>query len=194
MKRLNAAHAARDLHAMLKMEIEWITQEGTDASRLSDEKLAVYNSVLEEQVDFGITSLPATASELAAHPTTVRVRYAPIDLTAVTVVHNLRNPSTGQPISDLVLSPRLVARIVSDSRLDTFYADPELRELNPGVRWPAFAPSQPLVRAEANADTALLTAWLQADPAARAFLDGADPRVWHASWFVFTSAASPRRC
>jgi len=23
--------------------------------------------------------------------------------------------------------------------------------------------------------------------------DGADPRIWHASWFVFTSAASPRR-
>ncbi|MFM7271733.1 MAG: hypothetical protein ACKO2C_08915 [Actinomycetes bacterium] len=144
-----------------------VTESSSNEGRLA---------VLEEQVDFGITSLPATASELAAHPTTVRVRYAPIDLTAVTVVHNLRNPSTGQPISDLVLSPRLVARIVSDSRLDTFYADPELRELNPGVRWPAFAPSQPLVRAEANADTALLTAWLQADPAARAFLDGADPR------------------
>ena len=51
MKQLNAAHAAHDLHAMLKMEIEWITQEGTDASRLSDEKLMVFNSVLEEQVD-----------------------------------------------------------------------------------------------------------------------------------------------
>ncbi len=51
MKQLNAAHAARDLHAMLKMEIEWITREGTDPSRLSDQKLAVYNSVLREQAD-----------------------------------------------------------------------------------------------------------------------------------------------
>lgn len=144
-----------------------VTESSSNEGRLA---------MLEEQVDFGITSLPMTPAELAAHPSTTRVRYAPIDLTAVAVVHNLRNPTTGQPITDLVLSPRLVARIVSDSRLDTFYADPELRELNPGVRWPAYAPSQPLVRAEANADTAILTTWLQDDPAARAFLDGSDPR------------------
>jgi ABC-type phosphate transport system substrate-binding protein len=144
-----------------------VTESSSNEGRLA---------VLEEQVDFGITSLPFTAAELAAHPSTSRVRYAPIDLTAVTVVHNLRNPTTGQAITDLVLSPRLVARIVSDSRLDTFYSDPELRELNPGVRWPAFAPSQPLVRAEANADTTILTTWLQEDATARAFLDGADPR------------------
>jgi len=144
-----------------------VTESSSNEGRLA---------MLEEQVDFGITSLPMTPAELAAHPSTTRVRYAPIDLTAVTVVHNLRNPTTGQQITDLVLSPRLVARIISDSRLDSFYADPELRELNPGVRWPAFAPSQPLVRAEANADTAIVTTWMQEDATARAFLDGADPR------------------
>lgn len=50
MKHLNAAYDARDLHAMLKLEIEWIHQEGLNSSQLSDQKLAIYNAVLEDQV------------------------------------------------------------------------------------------------------------------------------------------------
>jgi hypothetical protein len=64
MKQLNASHEAGDLHAMLKMEIEWITQEGTDAGRLSDHKLAVYNSVLSEQVE----ELDQTLYTVWTHP------------------------------------------------------------------------------------------------------------------------------
>jgi ABC-type phosphate transport system substrate-binding protein len=132
-------------------------------------------SLLQGQIDVGITSLPATAEERAAVTDPPAVAYAPLDLTAITVVFTMRDPGTGLPITDLVLTPRLVARIISESDLGTFFADPELRRLNPGVHWPAVALASPLVRAEKNADTWMTTAWLNGDRAARALLDGNDP-------------------
>ena len=132
------------------------------------------DATLAADTDFGLTSLPADPAELAAHPDVLRTAYAPIDLTAVAIGFNMRDPRTGQPITDITLTPRLVARIISDSRLDTFFSDPELRALNPGINWPAFAVSPPLLRAEANADTTIITRWLQEDPKARALLDGND--------------------
>lgn len=132
------------------------------------------DATLAGDTDFGLTSLPATAAELASHPEVLRTAYAPIDLTAVVIAFNMRDPRTGQPITDITLSPRLVARIISDTRLDTFFADPELRALNPSINWPAFATAPPLLRAEANADTNIVTRWLHEDPKARALLDGND--------------------
>ena len=50
MKRLNAAYQNEDLHGLLQLEIEWTQREASDAARLSNEKLKVYNEVLKEQV------------------------------------------------------------------------------------------------------------------------------------------------
>lgn len=69
MKRLTTAYKARDLHALLELELEWIRHEGTDAARLSAEKLRVYNGILEEQV----RDLERQLDELSLHP-----RYAPL--------------------------------------------------------------------------------------------------------------------
>lgn len=134
------------------------------------------DAVLEQQIDVGITSVPATTDELGRHPEVQRVRYAPVDLTAVVVAFNMRNPVTGARITSMNLSPRLVARLVSATVLDDFFADPEFRELNPGLRFPSTGATYPLLRAESNADTSLVTAWMQQDAAARSFLDGSDPR------------------
>lgn len=141
-------------------------------------------SFLTGEVDVGITSLAASPAELAAAPEHPDFAYAPVDLTAVAVVYNMTNPATGQRIPELTLSPRLVARIVSDSDLNDFFFDPELARLNPGVEWPAYALSPPLVRAERNADTWLLTDWLAHDAKARSFLDGndADGVVVNPAW------------
>jgi hypothetical protein len=135
-------------------------------------------ALFEGQIDAGITDVPATPEELAAHPLVQRVKYAPLDLTAVTVVFLMKDSRTGTPITSMVLSPRLVARIISDTQVDSFFADPEFQALNPTigtkVNWPAAGIARPLIRAEANADTGLLTGWLNSNPTARAFLDGAD--------------------
>ncbi|MCW5557215.1 MAG: J domain-containing protein [Verrucomicrobiae bacterium] len=69
MKRLTTAYKDRDLHALLELELEWIHAEGADASRLSGEKLRVYNGILRDQVD----DLERRLNELPMHP-----RYAPL--------------------------------------------------------------------------------------------------------------------
>lgn len=59
--------------------------------------------------DFGVTALPATAEELAAHPDYRDFNYIPIVASAVVIAYNFTDPFTGQPLDNLVLSPRLVA-------------------------------------------------------------------------------------
>jgi hypothetical protein len=50
MKQLTTAYKNSDLHGMLLLEVAWIAREQADASRLTDQKLAIYNKVLKEQV------------------------------------------------------------------------------------------------------------------------------------------------
>ena len=69
MKELTTAYKANDLHALLRMEIQFITREQADAARLSDEKLSLYISVLKEQV----ASLKDSLLSVGNHP-----RYSPL--------------------------------------------------------------------------------------------------------------------
>ena len=128
---------------------------------------------LAGQVDVGVTSNAATESELAApHPA---FTYAPVDLTAVTVVYNISDLATGQRITNLTLSPRLLTRVITDTGLLDFFNDPEFRALNPGHTWPDIGLTVPLLRAERNADTFIATSWMAADQNARQFLADTDP-------------------
>ena len=49
MQELTAAYRDNDLHAMLRLELEWIRGEQSDVQRLGEERLSVYNQVLREQ-------------------------------------------------------------------------------------------------------------------------------------------------
>ena len=69
MQNLTAAYAAGDLHALLRLELEWIHRETAGSALLADEKLDAYNELLEEQV----TELQATLDALPLSP-----RYAPL--------------------------------------------------------------------------------------------------------------------
>jgi hypothetical protein len=129
---------------------------------------------LNRLVDIGVTSLPASEEELASAPNHLKFAYAPLDLTAVAVVVNMKDPFTGQRIDDLTLTPRLVARLVTDSDVTAFFGDPELRTLNPTVRFPSIGLSPPLLRAERNADTRLVTSWMASDNSAQRFLADRD--------------------
>ena len=131
-------------------------------------------AVLQAQLDAGITAVPATPAELAEHPEVLRVKYAPLDLTALVVAFQLADPVSNTPITDLTLTPRLVSRLISDTRPEEIFGDAEFQALNPGRRWPPGGVTHPLLRAEANADTGLVTGWINQDRGARAFLDGSD--------------------
>jgi ABC-type phosphate transport system substrate-binding protein len=125
-----------------------------------------------KNVDIAVSSLPPQPGETPAGARQYTV--APVDLTGVVVAYNIMDPVTHQPISDLTLTPRLVARLISDSDVLTFFNDPEFKRLNPGHTFPAQA-TDPGLRGEQNADTWIVTNWLNSDHAARAFLNGKDP-------------------
>ena len=120
--------------------------------------------------DFGVTALPATAEELEAHPDHRDFNYVPLVASAVVIAFNFTDPFTGQPLDDLVLSPRLVARIISNTSLETFFQDRELLQLNPGIRLPTSVLARPLLRAERNADTRIVTSWFSSNTTAQEFL------------------------
>ncbi len=124
--------------------------------------------------DLGITSLGATSLELSGSTTKTTYEYAPVDLNAVVVVFNIADPVTNQQITSVTLTPRLLARLITDSELLDFFNDPEFLKLNPGHHWPSLGASQPLLRAERNADTRLITSWMIQDPDAQALVAGHD--------------------
>ena len=125
-----------------------------------------------KHVDVAVSSMPPGTGEVTR--ATPAYAVAPVDLTALVVAYNIVDPVNGRQITDVTLTPRLIARLVSDTDVLGFFQDPEFKKLNPGHTFPAAA-ADPGVRAEQNADTRIVTNWLNADSSARRFLDGKDP-------------------
>ena len=125
-------------------------------------------------IDFGVTALPATEEELSHHPDHREYSYAPVAASAVVVAYNLTDPFTGLRVENLVVSPRLVARLVTNSSVETFVRDRELLNINPTVRFPTNGINRILVRAERNAATTILTSWMSADPESQKLLTDTD--------------------
>jgi hypothetical protein len=69
MQDLTVAYRNNDMHTLLRLEMEWIQREEGNLERLTDDKLALYNQTLKEQV----ADLQRELYELPCHP-----RYQPI--------------------------------------------------------------------------------------------------------------------
>ncbi len=69
MQELTVAYRNNDMHTLLRLELEWIAREEGNLERLTDDKLAIYNQTLKEQV----ADLRREFFELPCHP-----RYQPI--------------------------------------------------------------------------------------------------------------------
>jgi hypothetical protein len=67
MQQVTTAYARNDLHALLRLELEWMGGDHLDAARLTDETLAAYTALLKVQA----SELEAACVELPFHP-----RYA----------------------------------------------------------------------------------------------------------------------
>jgi len=127
-------------------------------------------------IDFGVTALPANEEELSHHSDHREFSYAPVAASAIVVAYNLTDPFTGLRVENLVVSPRLVARLVTNSSVESFVRDRELLNINRTVGFPTNGFNPILVRAERNAATTILTSWMSADPEAQKFL--ADNDTW----------------
>jgi hypothetical protein len=64
MQQLTAAYRDNDMHTILRLEMEWIAREEGNIDRLADEKLAICNQTLKEQVQ----DLKAEIEALPHHP------------------------------------------------------------------------------------------------------------------------------
>jgi hypothetical protein len=64
MQELTVAYRQNDLHTLLRLEMQWIENEGGDIDRLTEEKLGVYNEILRDQVQ----GLEGRLRSLMFHP------------------------------------------------------------------------------------------------------------------------------
>lgn len=155
--------------------------------------------------DVAFTTEPITGP--TDHPYT----YAPVAVSAASVVYWVDNQDTGQPITGIKLDPRLVAKLLTTSYAFTndacpgsasgpfgcdnavdgnpvnLYADPEFQQLNPGVSQLASQPSGyeiPLVVSGDSDMTWTVTSWIAANKAAAEFLAGQfDPWGMHVNTY-----------
>jgi hypothetical protein len=78
MQELTEAYRQNDLHTLLRLEMQWIENEGSDIDRLTEEKLGVYNDVLSGQVE----GLEKRLHGVMFHP-----RYRPVVVLAFGRTH-----------------------------------------------------------------------------------------------------------
>jgi hypothetical protein len=69
MKQLTVAYEAQDLHTLLKLEAQWMSRNSGNIQALTEQKLAIYNAVLKEQIE---------ELEVEYHRTMGHPRYEPL--------------------------------------------------------------------------------------------------------------------
>lgn len=149
------------------------------------------NNFLNGLKDIGLTHRPADPDAATDRTYT----YAPVTTSAVAIAFRVDDAATFQRIEDMKLSPRLIAKMITQSygwagswfdnpategNPQSLFQDPEFLELNPGHTWPSDADSTnatPILMADLSDMTYELTRYLNADADARAFLDG-EPDDW----------------
>ena len=91
MQELTEAYRQNDLHTLLRLEMQWIENEGSDIERLTEVKLGVYNEVLAGQVE----GLEKRLQGLVFHP-----RYRPIVVRAFGRTHAIKGPEKARELDE----------------------------------------------------------------------------------------------
>jgi len=89
MQELTAAYRQNDLHTLLRLEMQWIENEGGDIERLTEEKVGVYNEILLEQVK----GMENRLRDLLFHP-----RYRPIVVFNEGLSRRMNGPEKAQDL------------------------------------------------------------------------------------------------
>ena len=167
-------------------------------------------SSLSSSTDVALVTDPANSGQTSG--SSRQFTYAPLATTSITVAYYVDNQVTQEPITDLKLDARLVAKLLTESYSLQFgqcaagqskqsdlcdpqvagnpvsiFADPEFYQLNPEYSEADFQTETngldntgdflPIVLAGNSDMTYELTRWVEADPDARAFLEG-QPDPW----------------
>jgi len=146
--------------------------------------------------DIALTTRPS-AAKLVSNKT---YTYAPIAISSVAVAYWVDNPTTGQPVRNLKLNPRVLAKLLTqsynfnnegcgqarppktigcDGAVDgnpfTLFADREFKRLNPKVLTPVGFGSAfqvPTVESGHSDMTFEVTRWIASNPDANGFMHG----------------------
>ena len=117
MQELTTAYHNNDLHTLLRLELQWIQREESNVERLTEEKLAIYNQVLKDQ----ISELKQEIASLPYHP-----RYQPIAAGDTPFNFRLR---TGGPAEAAWLDNIISTMQAAAARLQTADAAREVHNL-----------------------------------------------------------------
>ena len=93
MQELTVAYRQNDLHTLLRLQMEWIENEGGDIQRLTEERLGVYNDILEGQVE----GLEKRLRDLVFHP-----RYRPIVVVNQGLTRVINGPEKARDLDDRI--------------------------------------------------------------------------------------------
>jgi hypothetical protein len=126
MQELTVAFRQNDLHTLLRLEVEWIEQEGSDVERLTEEKLGVYNQVLSGQVE----GLERRLRDLMFHP-----RYRLILVWHNRLAKPMDGPAKARELDDLIAAlKRSVSGMKAAKTTDDVRA--AVNEFRPAPQYP----------------------------------------------------------
>lgn len=77
MKRLTCAYESNDLHALISLEIEWISRSDEQKKNKTDEQLNIYNSILKDQIEELETDMQMTLFHPKYHPIHAYISESP---------------------------------------------------------------------------------------------------------------------
>jgi hypothetical protein len=187
---------------LLRAMNEWRSGLCTSASPLA----ITFNSAITEPE--AIADLPSGLGDIAltTRPSATKLvtsktyTYAPIAISSVAIAYWVDNPITGQPVRNLKLNPRILAKLLTqsynfdnegcghsrppkkigcDGAVDgnpfSLFADPEFKRLNPKVLTPVGFGSAfqvPTVESGHSDMTFEVTRWIAANQNANGFMHG----------------------
>jgi hypothetical protein len=98
MQELTVAFRQNDLHTLLRLEMQWIENEGGNIEQLTEEKLGVYNEVLKGQVE----GLERRLRDLLFHP-----RYRPVVVFNQSLAKVMNGPDKARELDSSIASIEL---------------------------------------------------------------------------------------
>ncbi len=148
-----------------RLMLRWLAQVCLDPYDLSL-SYALKNSVdgrldyISGLTDYAMTASPMTESELEEAKAAGKqdFAYAPMSLSGLSFAYNVFDRKTGERITDLKLTPELLAEIFTGQIAN--WNDPRIKALNPDRTLPSIL--RAIGRADNSASTLLVTSWFDA--------------------------------
>jgi phosphate transport system substrate-binding protein len=151
--------------ASFRMFLGWATQVCTPPQNVGLQyTLRPAQSALQDYVDgfadYAVGPLPLDRDQRAGLRAAGRTdAYAPVSLSALVFAFRLFDQKTGNQVTDLVLTPDILAKIFNGKIVQ--WSDPAIKKLNPGIAFPPFIGA--ITRGDANEESLTLTRWLWAN-------------------------------